>query len=126
MPASVNTPSTSTHSRRTLRARSDTFTRLSRQLPCEGVHRQERVRDGDTALVTRVADQYAITLAERVHHAEIDVDEFARVGRRALEQNQLVSDAENALDRLIHFSKRAHARRHDHGPPHPRDVLEQV
>src|SRR5438552_18872398 len=45
MPASVNTPSTSTHSRRTLRARSDTFTRLSRQLPCEGGHRKERVRD---------------------------------------------------------------------------------
>src|SRR5438132_14358899 len=47
MPASVSTPSTSTHSRRTLRARSDTVT-AERALPIDGFGRQQRVgRDID-------------------------------------------------------------------------------
>src|SRR5262252_11014662 len=43
MPASVSTPSTSTHSRRTLRARSDTVTALH-ELPVERFSWQQRVR----------------------------------------------------------------------------------
>src|SRR5215208_4594864 len=42
MPASVSTPSTSTHSRRTLRARSNTVT-TGLLLPIEGLGRQQRV-----------------------------------------------------------------------------------
>src|SRR6266567_678374 len=43
MPASVSTPSTSTHNKRTLRARSDTVTALH-ELPIERFNRQQRVR----------------------------------------------------------------------------------
>src|SRR5437763_15775740 len=44
MPASVSTPSTSTHSRRTLRARSDTVTGLHSKLPIERLSWQQGVR----------------------------------------------------------------------------------
>src|ERR671937_2444906 len=44
MPASVSTPSTSTHSRRTLRARSDTVTALHLELPFERLNWQHGIR----------------------------------------------------------------------------------
>ena len=97
------------------------------EVPLDNARPERRCRgaDRDAALVARIADKHVVALPQCVHHPQIDVDEFTRVGRRALQQDELVRVAQDPLDRLVDVFERAHARRDDHGSLLPSDVVQK-
>src|SRR5919199_724790 len=111
MPASVKTPSTSTHSKRTLRARSNTVTALDSQLPFERFSWQQAVRldldsrdAAEQSLQVIGRDPVARTLRGQHVGAQGRTDRDVSSGDDALSQ----SDANGYLRCGDRFFSRSH------------------